>query len=48
MFSIDISLYVGNFPSTKEFIMKPNRFILAAILGLALAFTLSCSDDDGG
>jgi len=28
--------------------MKPNRFILAAILGLALAFTISCSDDDGG
>jgi len=28
--------------------MKTNRFILAAILGLALAFTISCSGDDGG
>jgi hypothetical protein len=40
--------YIGNFPSTKEFSMKPNRFLLAAILGLALTFTFSCSDDDGG
>jgi len=29
--------------------MKTNRFLLSAIFGLALAFTLSCSsDDDGG
>jgi len=28
--------------------MKLNRFLLAAIFGLALAFTLSCSDDGGG
>jgi len=29
--------------------MKTNRLLLAAILGLALAFTISCSsDDDGG
>jgi hypothetical protein len=41
-------IYIGNFPSTKEFSMKPNRFLLAAISGLALAFTISCSDDDGG
>jgi len=26
--------------------MKPNRFLLAAILGLALIFTFSCSSDD--
>jgi len=29
--------------------MKTNkRFLLAAILGLALTFTISCSSDDGG
>jgi len=28
--------------------MKIKRFLLTAIFGLALAFTLSCSDDDGG
>jgi len=41
-------IYVGNFTLTKEFAMKPNRFLLAAIFGLALAFTFSCSSDDGG
>jgi len=42
-------IHIGNFPSTKEFSMKPNRFLLMAILGLALAFTFfSCSSDDGG
>jgi len=28
--------------------MKTNSFLLAAIFGFASAFTLSCSDDDGG
>jgi len=28
--------------------MKTNRFLSAAIFGFALAFTISCSDDDGG
>jgi len=28
--------------------MKTNSFLLAAILGFALAFTFSCSSDDGG